>query len=83
MAESKTKKRRVNEIVILAIVLVCMALILLEMTSNVSNAINTQENQAVVEINDVTPSAVPTLTEEEYQEMIGIENAGAGGQVEP
>ena len=81
MAESKTKKRSVNEFIILAIVLVCMALILVEVSTNVSYEINAQENQVVVEINDVTPSAVPTLTEAEYQEMIGIENAG--GQVEP
>ena len=81
MAESKTKKRSVNEFIILAIVLVCMALILVEVSTNVSYEINAQENQVVVEINDVTPSAVPTLTEAEYQEMIVIENAG--GQVEP
>ena len=81
MAESKTKKRSVNEFIILAIVLVCMALILVEVSTNVSYEINAQENQVVVEINDVTPIAVPTLTEAEYQEMIVIENAG--GQVEP
>ena len=35
-----------------------------------------QEDQAVQLLTDETPEAVPTLTEEEYQEMIGIENAG-------
>jgi len=76
MAQSKTKTRRLTEPIILLLVVVCLVLIVAEIAINVSAVIGSQEDQAVRLVTDELPAAVPTLTEEEYQEMIGIENAG-------
>ncbi len=76
MAQSKTKTRRLTEPIILLLVVVCLVLIVAEIAINVSEVISSQEDQAVRLVTDELPAAVPTLTEEEYQEMIGIENAG-------
>ena len=81
MGKSKTKTRRTTEIVILLFVLVCMVLIFAEISTNVIAEFSAQENQSVIKINDDTLTPVPTLTEEEYQNFINIENVGS--QTEP
>ena len=81
MAESKTKTRRIGEIIIMIIVLACMALLLADTAINISTELGAQEGLTAIEVIEGTPTAIPTLTEEEYQEFIGIENAG--GQAYP
>lgn len=81
MAESENKTRRTSETVILILVLLCMVLIISELTISISSEIRTRKNQAVLRIDDEYPTPVPTLTKEEYQKLFNIENAG--GQAEP
>ena len=81
MAKTKSEKRRANEIVILILVSVCMLLIVVEMAANISAEISMQENQAVIKMADEYLTPVPTLTEEQYQEMLNAESSG--GQLGP
>jgi hypothetical protein len=77
MAQTKTKTRRLTENIIFLIVVVCLVLIVAEMAVNVSAEISTQEDQAVQMVPVEEPTALPTLTEEEYQQFLSIESAGA------
>lgn len=81
MAKTKSEKRRVNEIVILILVVICILLIVVDVTANISAEISTQENQAAIKMVDEHLTPVPTLTEEQYQEMLNSESSGM--QLEP
>ncbi len=77
MAQTKTKTRRLTENIIFLVVVVCMVLILAEMAINVSAEISVQEDQSIRMVPLAEPTALPTLTEEEYQQFLSIESAGA------
>ena len=61
MENTQNKKKRIGEIVITFLILVCVALILIDMTTNLVKEFDTQENKAVIsETLMPTPNARPT-----------------------
>ena len=56
MENAQNKESRIGEIIILLLVLVCATLILIDMTTNLINEINTQNNQVVI-----NETLMPTL----------------------
>ena len=64
MEKTKRKKNRVNEIVVVILVMVCAFLVVADITANLIEELDTQESQAVIkeEIN-LTPTPVvrPTI----------------------
>ena len=81
MEKKNKNKKGLSEIVLIAIVSICLLLIVSEISSNIINQVESSASadQVVIEVEEVTPTVIPTLTEEEYNEMFGIENAGNQG----
>ena len=67
MEKKNNSKKRLSEIVLVAIVSICLLLIVSEISSNIINQVesSTSAVQVVIEVEEVTPTVIPTLTEEE------------------
>ena len=64
MENTKKKKSRVSEFVLVALVLVCAFLVVADMTTNLIEELDAQKSQIVIEeepIGTRTPSVRPTL----------------------
>ena len=77
MAQTKSNNKRIIDIVLMVFILLCVGLILVELTNNLSTAIESQ-NQSVTTIQEAEPTPFPTLTAEEREEMFS-EPIGADG----
>ena len=61
MENTQNKKSRIGETIILLLILVCATLILVDMTTNLINELDTQNNQVFInETLTPTPNARPT-----------------------
>lgn len=69
MAENKNKTGGIVEYLVIAFVLVTTVLVLAEIGGNVSNELETRQANAV-EITQPTPTPQPTLSPEEYEQLI-------------
>ena len=73
---SKEKGRGLIEIVLLIFAVICLALIVADVSINIVSEINTAARTAIVTQGNTEVTAVPTLTEEQYRDMLGIEGSG-------
>lgn len=70
MAQNKTKKSSsLIDYLIVAFVLVTTLLVVVEIGGNVGNEIETRQANAI-EITQPTPAPLPTLSPEEYSELM-------------
>ena len=74
---SKEKRRGLTEIVLLIFAVVCLALIIADISINVVSEANATARTAVMMQDNSEATAVPTLTEEQYRDMLGIEGSGS------
>ena len=70
MAKTDTKQSRIIEIVILVFAIVCIALIVLEMSVNLSRAIDTQRNRTKIRLGSNDPAPKGTLSPEDFPEFL-------------
>lgn len=70
MAKTDTKQSRIIEIVILVFAIVCIALIVLEMSVNLSRAIDTQRNRTTIRLESNDPSPKATLSPEDFPKFL-------------
>ncbi|KAA3663744.1 MAG: hypothetical protein DWQ04_09235 [Chloroflexi bacterium] len=68
MAQSKSKNKQIIDIILMVFVLLCVGMILVELTNNLSTQLESQ-NQSVTTIQEAEPTPLPTLTAEEREEM--------------
>lgn len=68
MEKSKNKSKQIIEIILIVIIILSVGLIIVEMGTNLSNEITSQE-QRVTTVEEVEPTPVPTLTAEEKQDL--------------
>jgi hypothetical protein len=71
MAQSKAKNGRVGELLILAFVIAGVLLVLAELGTNVAAELENYRTSADTVIRDpATPTPIPTLTKEEYEQYL-------------
>lgn len=78
--ESTTPKRKNNrliEVLLLVFALICFALVVADVSSNLAAEINGIARTAIITQGEAGVTAVPTLTEEQYQELLGPEGSGS------
>lgn len=67
----KKKNNRVGEIIIVLMVLVCAALVVADMTTNLVEELDTQESQVIIEETGIpTPAVRPTFPPDYTPEVI-------------
>jgi hypothetical protein len=70
MAKSKTKTGRMSELIILAFVIAGTLLIFAELGVNVANELDSYQNSNTSIQKGPTPTPIPTLTREEYEQYL-------------
>lgn len=69
MTKQKNGRKQIVEIILIAMIILCVGLIAVEMGSNLSSEIVSQ-NQGTTNGQEILPTPYPTLTAEELQESL-------------
>ena len=69
MTKTKNKGRQLTEIILIAVIILCVGLVIVEMTTNLSNELATQAQTTKI-VEEEKPTAVPTLTEQERRDLL-------------
>jgi len=70
MAKTDTKQSRIIEIVILLFAIICIALVVADLSLNLSQAIDTQRNRAGIKTGSNDPAPNATFSSEDFQEFL-------------
>ncbi len=70
MAKTDTKQSRIIEIVILLFAIVCIALIVADLSLNLSQTIDTQRNRTGIKTGSNDPAPNATFSSEDFQEFL-------------
>ena len=70
MAKTDTKQSRIIEIVILVFAIVCIALVVVDMSVNLSQAIDTQRNRVEIKAGSNDPAPKATFSSQDFQEFV-------------
>ena len=68
MTKSNNKSKQIIETILIVVIVLSVGLIAMELGANVSAELASQEQKTMI-VEEVNPTAVPTLTAEERQEL--------------
>ena len=69
MAKKDNKQGRIIEIVILVFAIICIALVVVDMSVNLSRAIDTQRNRVEIETGAANPPPDSTFFSQDFQKV--------------
>lgn len=69
MTKSNNKSKKILETILIVVIVVSVGLIAMEVGTNISAELASQEQRTAI-VEEVTPTARPTLTAEERQELL-------------
>ena len=70
MTRVKSNKKRITDIILIVLIVVCVGLIMVEMTNNLTTEFERQNPSTTTTMQeDVEPTPRPTLTAEEREEI--------------